>query len=147
MTVLRPARPTDAGKIGAILSEFVDTTPWIPRIHSRAEDLAHAGVMIDRGWVTVAETSGQIAGFAALNGAELNALYVSEQAQGSGIGSALLTHLKTVQPRLDLWTFQANTRAQAFYLRHGFTEIERTAGAGNDEKLPDIRLEWQKEAA
>ena len=53
---LRPATPTDAGAVGAILSEFVDDTAWMPRIHTRAEDLAHAGDLITRGWVTVAET-------------------------------------------------------------------------------------------
>ena len=55
---LRPARTTDAGRVGAILSAFIDDTPWMPRIHTRAEDLSFAGMMIDRGWITVAEVAG-----------------------------------------------------------------------------------------
>ena len=65
MIRLRKARSTDAGAVGAILSEFIDTTDWMPRIHTRAEDLAHAGALIARGWVTVAERDGNVLGFAA----------------------------------------------------------------------------------
>jgi hypothetical protein len=30
-----------------------------------------------------------------------------------------------------------------FYLRHGFTEAERTDGQRNDEREPDIRYVWK----
>ncbi|MFK7837728.1 MAG: N-acetyltransferase family protein [Sulfitobacter sp.] len=145
MIGLRAARSTDAGAVGAILSEFVDTTHWMPRIHTRAEDLAHAGVMIERGWVIVAEEADKVLGFAACNDADLDALYVAGHARGRGVGSALLAQLQDRHPVLELWTFQANTGAQRFYVRHGFVEMERTNGAGNDEKLPDIRYAWRRE--
>ena len=48
---------------------------------------------------------------------------------------------------LQLWTFQANAPAQRFYERHGFHEVERTDGAGNEERSPDIRYRWQPEPA
>ena len=147
MIHLRPARSTDAGAVGDILSEFIDTTDWMPRIHTRAEDLAHAGEMIRRGWVTVAERDGGVVGFAACDGAELNALYVAGNHQGQGVGAALLTRLQKDASRLELWTFEANDGAQRFYRRHGFAEVARTDGADNDEKLPDVRFEWVKEAA
>ena len=83
-------------------------------------------------------------GFAACNDAELNALYVGENRRGGGIGSEMLAALQQTRPRMELWTFAVNTRAQAFYERHGFTEVTRTDGKTNDEKLPDIRFEWQK---
>ena len=60
MTRLRPARSTDAGAVGAILSEFAATTEWMPKLHTGAEDIAHAGALIDRGWVTVAEMDGVV---------------------------------------------------------------------------------------
>ena len=31
----------------------------------------------------------------------------------------------------------------ACHIREGFGEVEFSDGAGNDEKLPDVRLEWQ----
>lgn len=141
---LRPAIPTDAGRIGAILSAFIDDTPWMPRIHTRAEDLMHAGDLIDRGWVTVAEQDGQVAGFAARNASMIHALYIAAPQQRNGLGAALLQDAQSATGHLTLWTFQANTRAQAFYLRHGFAEVERTDGARNDEGLPDIRMTWSR---
>lgn len=146
MSVLRAARSTDAGAVGTILSEFIDTTDWMPRIHTRAEDLAHAGSMIARGWVTVAEQGRHVVGFAALNGKEVNALYVAAAVRGQGVGTALLHHLQKAQDTLALWTFQQNEGAQRFYLRHGFVEMDRTEGQTNDEGLPDILYAWQRKA-
>ncbi|NNE53923.1 MAG: GNAT family N-acetyltransferase [Sulfitobacter sp.] len=117
----------------------------MPRVHTRAEDLAHAGSLIERGWVTVAEIPQGVIGFAACDGEELNALYVAANGRGQGVGTALLKTLQDSRDTLTLWTFQANTGAQRFYLRHGFSEAERTSGAGNDEKLPDIRYLWRRE--
>ena len=144
MTTLRLATSLDAGAVGAILSEFVDTTPWMPRIHTRAEDLAHAARMIEFGWVTVAQHGDQVVGFMARDSVELNALYVAQIAQNDGVGAALLAQAQAAVEHLDLWTFQANTGAQRFYLRHGFSEVLRTDGANNDEKLPDIQLVWHR---
>lgn len=141
---LRPARSTDAGRTGDILSAFIDNTDWMPRVHSRAEDLSFAADMIDRGWVTVALAGEQVAGFSARDAEMVHALYVSERMWGRGLGSMLLSALQQESDRLILWTFQANTRAQGFYLKHGFAEVERSDGARNDEGLPDIRMEWTR---
>ena len=144
---LRHARSTDAGKVGAILSEFIDTTPWMPRLHSRAEDVGFAALMIDRGWVIVAHDARQVTGFAARDGDEVHALYVAGNARRKGVGSALVRACQADVDRLSLWTFQANTTAQAFYAHHGFSQREHTDGSRNDEGLPDIRFEWTKEPA
>ena len=140
---LRPARSTDAGKVGAILSEFIDTTSWMPRIHTRAEDIGFCATMIDRGWVIVAVSDG-VDGFLAQDGEEVSCLYVSSAAQGNGVGKALLDHAKQRADRLELWTFQANEGARRFYAREGFVELRETDGARNDENLPDVFLEWRR---
>ena len=141
---LRPARPTDAGRAGAILSAFIDDTPWMPRIHTRAEDLSFAGDLIARGWVTVAERAGRVLGFAARHADVVHALYVDAAARRDGCGTALLRRMQDEAARLTLWTFAANLPAQAFYTAHGFVPVERTDGAGNDEGLPDIRYLWTR---
>jgi len=143
---LGPARPADAPAIAAILSEWIDETPWMPRIHRREDELGFAADLIARGWVTVARRGGAVLGFLARDGAEVQALYVAGAARGQGIGAALLARAQKASPRLGLWTFQFNHGAQAFYARHGFAESHRTGGAGNDEKLPDIRYEWRRES-
>lgn len=144
ITHLRPAQPTDAGTVGAILSAFIDDTAWMPRLHSRAEDLSFAGMMIERGWVTLACRGDGVAGFLARDGAMVQALYVGADTQGQGVGSALLRDAQRHCPTLTLWTFQCNSGARRFYARHGFVEAERTDGSGNDEGLPDVRLVWSR---
>jgi GNAT superfamily N-acetyltransferase len=146
MIGLRAARTTDAGSVGAILSEFARTTDWMPKLYTGAQDIAHAGALIDRGWVIVAEDDSTVVGFAACDSTELDALFVAEFMRGQGVGSALLDHLKTGADTLELWTSQANEAAQRFYVQHGFQEMARTDGAGNDEKLADIQYVWKREA-
>lgn len=142
---LRTACETDAGSVGAILSAFIDDTDWMPRVHTRAEDLSFAGMMISRGWVTVAESEGRVVGFSARDTASVHALYMQDGARGQGIGAELLAQMQSAASELDLWTFQANAGAQKFYQRHGFHEVERTDGSRNDEGLPDIRYIWKRE--
>ena len=147
MTHLREARSTDAGSVGAILSEFAQTTDWMPRLHTGAEDIAHAGQLIEHGLVTVATRDRKVIGFVACDGSEIGALYVARRERGHGVGTALLVDVCAKASKLSLWTFQANVRGITFYTRHGFTEVTRTDGATTDEKLPDVKFEWQREGA
>lgn len=142
---IRAARSTDAGKIAAILTEGNAAPPWKPHLHTGAQDVAFCGKLIDRGWVRIAENEeGRIVGFIARDGEEIDALYVAGPDRGHGIGTVLLNDAKSACNHLELWTFQLNTGAQKFYEREGFTEIKRTDGASNQEKLPDVRYAWDK---
>lgn len=142
--VIGAARPVDAPAIAAILSDWIDETDWMPRVHKREQEQAFAADLVARGWVSVARIRGEIVGFLARDGAEVVALYVARGARGRGVGSALLARAKRQSPWLALWTFQFNHAAQRFYEARGFHEIARTGGAGNDEKLPDIRYAWER---
>ena len=93
------------------------------------------------GWV--AEDGRGVVAFAELKADWLDALYVLPEAQGEGIGSALLDLAKSLRPDgFSLWVFESNTPARAFYLRNGLVERELTDGSGNEERAPDIRMEW-----
>lgn len=142
---IRPARSTDAGKLGAILTEAVTANTWKPQLHSGAEDIAHMGDLIDRGWVTVCIKGEAYCGFIALDGPRIQALYIRDEQQNKGLGATLLDWAKTQSARLELWTFQANEGAQRFYARHGFDEAQRGDGSGNEEGLPDVRYIWTRE--
>lgn len=141
---LRSANPLDAGRLGEIITEATLAATWKPRLHSSVEDIAHAGRMIDKGWITVAELDQRTAGFIAREGSYIHSLFIAGFAQGRGVGKALLDHAKTDSETLELWTFADNTGALRFYDREGFTEQDRTDGAQNDEGLPDVRLRWTK---
>ncbi|MEW2912703.1 GNAT family N-acetyltransferase [Leisingera sp. JC11] len=146
---LRPATPLDAGTVGDILYRFQQDTAWMPKLYSSAEVISFCGVMIDRGWVTVAERGGQILGFLARKEDEVCSLYLAPDACGQGAGKMLLDAAKAAAPRLILRTFTANERAQKFYQREGFSETGRGDGTNNEEGLPDIAYEWRaaREAA
>ena len=140
---IRAATPEDARATGGILTEFVETTPWMPRLHSADEDRGFCATMIERGWVRVIEDDG-VVGFIARNEAEVNALYVAQTFRGRGAGAALLRDAQAVRDDLSLWTFQENLGARRFYAAHGFQEVSRTDGQKTDEKLPDVQLEWRR---
>ncbi|MDF0598299.1 GNAT family N-acetyltransferase [Psychromarinibacter halotolerans] len=140
-----PARPRDAARLGRILGDWVRETPWMPRLHSRVEDREHLANLIGRFEVLVARTWRGPRGFLVRDGEKVHAFHVMTAARGKGVGRSLMDTAKTRSSRLELWCFQQNTRALAFYAREGFAEAERTDGAGNDEKLPDVRLVWSRE--
>ena len=101
------------------------------------------GVLIPRGGVFVAELDRRIVGYMALHEGWIDALYLHPDVWRSGIGTAFVAHAKTLRPTgLQLWCFQVNARARAFYLRQGFVVAELTDGAGNEELEPDIRFVW-----
>jgi GNAT superfamily N-acetyltransferase len=113
-------------------------------IHSDEETHAFvANVMIAQREPWLAWEDGTALGLLVLDGSEVDWLFVDPMAQSRGVGSALIQHAKTCRPNgLALWVFESNRRAQAFYERHGFVIVDRTDGAGNEEKAPDIRYAW-----
>lgn len=146
MADLRAARSTDAGATGDILWRYQTATEWMPKLYSAAETLAFCGSMIDRGWVTLAVVQGQTVGFIARDGVDIHALYLTHAMIGRGVGQMLLDDAKVRSDRLCLWTYQAASGAQKFYLRHGFIEKDRTDGSDNDNHMPDVFYVWTREA-
>jgi hypothetical protein len=92
--------------------------------------------------VWIAELRGTPVGFAAVAGERLEHLYVSPEAQGKGVGAALLTRVKRQRSCLGLHVFQQNTDAIRFYERPGFVPVEFGDGSANEENLPDAHYRW-----
>ncbi len=141
---LTEATPLDADALGRILGDWLRGTGWIPVLHSREEDTSFLARMIANHRVLVARQEGVPLGFIGIRQGDIAGFYMAENARGKGFGKLLLDTVKKTEPRLALWTFQANTGAIAFYKREGFVEVERTDGAGNEEKLPDVRMIWRR---
>ncbi|MEV0245893.1 GNAT family N-acetyltransferase [Nocardia sp. NPDC050712] len=81
------------------------------------------------GCVFVAVDGGTVTGFAAakpnhaadaIAEVELNAIYVRSAWYGTGLADELLRVALDPARSCQLWVFEANPRAQAFYRRHGF---------------------------
>jgi putative acetyltransferase len=112
--------------------------------HTPAEDRGHFGKALTRGPVWVAVEAGAIIGFIATRRGWIDHFYVAHERQGRGIGQALIARAMRGRQHVRLWTFQVNARSRAFYRRQGFVEALFTDGAANEEKQPDVMLEWRR---
>jgi GNAT superfamily N-acetyltransferase len=114
-----------------------------PALHTNEEDRAHVTVKLAEPDVEVwvAEADGEIVGFAQCTPTFLDGLYVAPTRKGQGIGSLLLDVVDATHPDgYELWVFESNVGARRLYERRGLVVVERTDGAGNEEKAPDLRM-------
>ncbi|WP_210769316.1 GNAT family N-acetyltransferase [Occultella kanbiaonis] len=151
MSVAGVVRPVRAQELALVADLYLAARraagPAMPAgVHSDAEVRAWVGSwdLTDDDVLGFFDASDRLRGFARLAGAHLEALYVDPASQGGGIGGTLLDEAKLLRPGgFDLWVFVANSPAQDFYRRRGLVEVERTDGAGNEERAPDLRMEWR----
>ena len=138
-------RPGDAGQVAALFAAArAAVMPWLPVLHDADEDRAFFARALAEEEVHVARRGDEVLGFIVLAGGEVGHLYVRPDAQRAGLGSRLLEVAKARRPGgLELWAFQRNAAALAFYAGHGFAEVRRTDGSGNEEREPDVRLAWR----
>ena len=147
--LLRPVLPDDLPAVAELhIRVRAAAYPAMPHgIHPDHEARAWvAGWDLSKFDVWVAELEGEVVGYARSDREWLNDLYVEPDVQGSGVGSALLDVVKAQRPGgFCLWVFESNEPARGFYRRHGLVDLERTDGAANEEKAPDIRMAWPGE--
>lgn len=142
----RRAGPEDAGAVADVLirSRAAAAGAIPPPVHSADEIRGWIRfVVIPEREVWLLEDGGRPLAVLVLADDRVDQLYVEPARTGRGLGTRLIELAKSRRPAgLQLWTFAANTGAQRFYLRHGFTAAEVTDGSGNEEKAPDIRFVW-----
>jgi len=119
--------------------------PYLPQTHTAVEvHVWTREIVFARQNVWVAEINQRIVGYASLESGFLTNLYVHQDHQRRGVGSALLAQVKTSAPEgFKLWTFQPNEGAIRFYERHGLRTLKVTDGAENEERVPDRLMAWQ----
>lgn len=145
--VLRPAEHADADAVAEIHLAARAEAPMPVPVHSPDEVRAWLAGRIaadpagEEVWV--AEVDGRAAAYARFTATWLDDLYVAPGHQGTGLGTALLDLVKSLRPDgFGLWVFETNLPAQRFYARRGLAVTERTDGSANEERAPDLRMEW-----
>ncbi|BCJ29968.1 GNAT family N-acetyltransferase [Actinocatenispora sera] len=143
--LIRPAVVDDAAGIARVHRRSrAETMPYLPP-QRRSQEQVTAWVrdaVLPSRRVLVAEVDGTLAGYAALAGTLLDALYLLPERRRRGLGSRLLAAVREYSPEcLTLHVFEANVEARAFYARHGFVEVGR--GDDNMERLPELTLCWR----
>lgn len=95
--------------------------------------------------IHVFEHAAAIAGFCALAGNRLAALFVAPERQGRGIGTALLRHAQQRRSAIELSVYASNAPSIAFYRSHGFSIVARgvDAATGQDE----YAMRWTRAGA
>jgi len=147
VVAVRPATAADAGAVTEVfLASRAAALPWLPVLHSAEETrgfIEHVVLATQRTWVAV--DGADVVGFAALSPGHLEHLYLAPARRRQGIGSTLLRQVQEASPGgFDLWVFQRNTAARAFYERHGCRVLAETDGARNEEREPDVRYGWAR---
>lgn len=143
---IRPATVEDADAVADVLVRSrAAAVPAMPPLAHEPGDarghLAHVLAGPAEAWVALAD--GEVVGYALVQDAWLDGLYVLPEHAGSGVGSALLAVVQHARPDgFALWVFESNEPARRFYRRHGLVELERTDGSGNEEQQPDVRMAW-----
>ena len=123
---------------------FDDRLPWLMGLHTPEEDRDYfRGPVFETCTVWGALRGQRIVGFIAFREGWIDQLYILPDAQGLGLGRMLLDRAKAEWPILKLWTFQANSRARAFYEAAGFEAIDETDG-DNEEQEPDVLYRWER---
>lgn len=141
---LRSAASADIEPVADIFTRARNTLNFLPGLHSVEEDLDFVrDVLFGQCRIRVAEREGAVVGFVAVNNGWIAQLHTDPDHFNIGIGTALVRDTQRRFERLQLWCFQANDRARAFYEKHGFKPAEFTDGANNQEKLPDVRYRWK----
>src|ERR1700760_4493576 len=110
---LRRAVAPDAPVVAEIYLTSRASSQMPPGIHpdEKVHELVRARPVAnkERGLAVLDE---EPVGILVLDGDELDWLFVRPEAQGKGVGSALMDHAKTLRPDgLALWVFVSNTSA------------------------------------
>src|SRR5712691_5906364 len=147
--ILRRATASDADAVAKVFFESFRLLTFLPMLHTVAEDRRFiANVIFENCELITAEDDSGIVSFLARHGKEVRLLHTRPDRIGCGAGTQLIAAAKNSGvDALELWCFQANTRARRFYEERGFRAICFTDGGHNEEKTPDIRYRWERAAS
>jgi len=142
---IRRAQHDDADAITDVFLASFAATYQFPLAHTNEQVRQWiADTLVPTEEVWVATVRDEVVALMALSAEMIDQLYVSPAWKGRGIGSRLIELAKSRRPGgLDLYTFQVNAVARRFYERHGFVEVARGDGSGNEEGQPDLRYAWR----
>jgi ribosomal protein S18 acetylase RimI-like enzyme len=143
---IRRATEADADAVADVwLASFHTALPTVQLAHT--DDEVRGWIrssLVPDGETWVAEAGGEVVGLMSLGADELDQLYLRPDWRGRGLGDRFIALAKERRPDgLSLYAFQVNGAACRFYERHGFEVVDRTDGARNEEKEPDVRYAWR----
>lgn len=114
--------------------------PELPVQHTPAENAEYLqGCLPDSEIWLARDAQDGLLGFIVFDADWIDHLYLAPSAWRQGIGTQLVLRALADGRARQLWCFQENRSACAFYESLGFVAVESTAGEANEEKRPDVR--------
>ena len=141
MNAIRAATPADFAKLVLI---------WEGSVRATHDFLSEADIDFYRPLVltylptlsvycSLAE-AGQIAGFIAVGGDQVEMLFVAADARGQGVGKALLAYAIDHLDATRVDVNEQNAQAVGFYLRAGFEVVDRSPLDGTGKAFPLLHM-------
>lgn len=115
---------------------FIPAMYWI----DQADEMRFKYIPASQTWVYQDDETGEVTGFVSMVDDYLAALFVIPEKQGTGIGKALLNHVKAIHPTIKLAVYAKNTQAVGFYESQGFMETEERIDANTGE--PELAMHF-----
>jgi putative acetyltransferase len=119
--VIRKFSESDCGAIIDIwYAASLLATPFLSQefLASERENIRTIWLVKADTWIY--ENKGKLAGFLSLIGNEVGGIFVHPDAQGQGVGRALMDHATSMYDDLFLDVFEHNAVGRRFYDRYGF---------------------------
>lgn len=146
MNCIRPAAEQDLERIAEILvfnyrlnfyPIFRDDSFYFEEL-TVSRQAARYAQALDTLWVY---DDGVVKGFIQIENKEVKKLFVEPALQGHSIGAALLNYAIAEKDARFLWALEKNTRALAFYRRHGF---DITSDKRYEEDTTELLVRMQR---
>lgn len=115
---------------------FIPAMYWI----GKQEDMKNVYLPASATYVYVDEQTGLVQGFISMVDNYLAALFVIPEAQGKGIGTALMDYVKKKHPEIALKVYAKNEPSVAFYEKQGFRLVEEQIEEETAEK--EFVMKW-----
>ncbi|WP_368251267.1 GNAT family N-acetyltransferase [Enterococcus sp. 2201sp1_2201st1_B8_2201SCRN_220225] len=142
ITQIRQAQVTDMDHVMSLwLQGNLATHDYIPASYWQSQQTAAKEAMLES-QLWLYEVNGELLGFIGLMDNYLAGLFVTKLAQNQGIGGKLLRHSQGLHSELTLTVYQKNSRAIAFYQRHGFGIQESQLDLATQEK--EYLMKWHQ---
>ena len=92
----------------------------------------------------VVEIDGQVAGFIALIGNEVGAIFLQPEHQGKGVGRLMMEKAQALHGDLEVQVFVNNLIGLEFYLRYGFQLMAEKTHEQTGEQLLRLKFSANK---
>lgn len=141
---IRRGLPADVPRALEIWRAAVDATHGFLTPEDRVEiDRMVAEQFLPQAELWLAEDGdGHVLGFLAMEGDEIDALFVDPAVHGQGYGTALIEHALALSPRATVEASEQASNALPFYEARGFARIERSETDPQGRPYPLVRLRY-----